>query len=208
MKVKICGMRDPANILEVGELQPDFMGFIFYEQSPRCVPRNLGIPRELNKSIKKVGVFVNEPFEWVFDRVNKHALDFAQLHGSEPASICEKLKQAEISVIKTFSIDEDFDFKSVAPYKPVCDYFLFDTKGKLPGGNASTFDWNLLQRYDQSVPFFLSGGISPDNVQRVLQLKSMNLFGVDVNSGIESSPGMKDVNKVDQLLKILNPKLL
>lgn len=203
MKLKICGMREPDNILEVGALRPDFMGFIFYDQSPRCVPRNFRIPPELHDSIKKVGVFVDERFEWIFDIVNKHALDFAQLHGNEPELICEKLKQADMGVIKVFSIDESFDFKTVNSYKSVSDYFLFDAKGKFYGGNASTFDWNLLQRYDQEVPFFLSGGISPSNIHSISQVKGMNLYGVDVNSGVELSPGVKDVDKVKELLENL-----
>jgi phosphoribosylanthranilate isomerase len=196
-------MREPANILDVGMLQPDFMGFIFYDQSPRCVPSSFEIPSKLNQSIKKVGVFVNENFEKVFEVVNRHELDFAQLHGDEPVSFCEKLKQAEIGVIKVFSIDDDFDFKLVNPYKKVVDYFLFDTRGKHRGGNASTFDWNLLEQYDQEIPFFLSGGISPSNVGDGMQLKNLNLYGFDVNSGVENEPGMKDVNKIRELKKVI-----
>jgi len=194
-------MREPDNILEVGALQPDFLGFIFYDQSPRCVSSAFKIPASLSQAVKKVGVFVNDPFERVLDRVNKHTLDFAQLHGNETVALCEKLKQTEIGVIKTFSIDSNFDFKRVNPYKSVVDFFLFDTKGKYHGGNATTFDWNLLQRYDQEVPFFLSGGISPINIDQTLQLKGLNLYAVDVNSGVEIEPGVKDVDKVKRLLK-------
>lgn len=196
-------MREPANILDVGALQPDFMGFIFYDQSPRYVSSSFEIPINLNQSIKKVGVFVNETFEKVFDTVNQHELDFAQLHGDETVSFCEKLKQAEIGVIKVFSIDYNFDFNLTNPYKKVVDYFLFDTKGKHRGGNASTFDWNLLQRYDQEIPFFLSGGISPSNINEAMQLKGLNLYGFDVNSGVEIEPGMKDVNKIKELKEII-----
>ena len=203
VKLKICGMRYPVNILEVGALSPDFMGFIFYDQSPRCVPQDFRIPPALNASIKKVGVFVDDPFERVFDTVNKHKLDFAQLHGDESAILCEKLKQAEIGVIKAFSIHEDFDFKRLDPYKSVCDFFLFDTKGKCRGGNATSFDWDLLQRYDQEVPFFLSGGVSMANIERALQLKGLNLYGIDVNSGVELNPGVKDVDKIKELIKIM-----
>ena len=196
-------MREPENILGVAKLQPDFMGFIFYDQSPRCVPHNFKMPLELSSYIKKVGVFVDEQYERVFDSVNRHGLDYAQLHGNETVLHCEKLKQAGIGVIKVFSIDESFDFKSVEPYKDVSDFFLFDTKGKLYGGNALTFDWNLLQRYDQEIPFFLSGGVSSSNIRDVLQLKDLNLYAVDVNSGVEISPGVKDVSKINQLVNIL-----
>ena len=189
-------MRYPVNILEVGALSPDFMGFIFYGQSPRFVSTGFRIPHELPTSIKKVGVFVDDPFERVFDAVNKHKLDFAQLHGDETVVFCEKLKQAEKGVIKAFSIDRDFDFNQLDPYKSVCDFFLFDTKGKYRGGNASSFDWDLMQRYDQEVPFFLSGGVSLANIERALQLKGLNLYGIDVNSGVELNPGVKDVERL------------
>ncbi|HEU5289030.1 MAG TPA: phosphoribosylanthranilate isomerase [Cyclobacteriaceae bacterium] len=201
LKLKICGMRYPVNILEVGLLLPDFMGFIFFNESPRCVPHDFKIPTALPESIKKVGVFVNDSRDRVFNEVNKHGLDFAQLHGDEPVDLCEKIKQANVGVIKVFSIDDDFDFKNVNPYKKVADFFLFDTKGKYRGGNAKTFDWNLLNQYDQEVPFFLSGGISPGNINQLLQLKGMNLYGVDVNSGFELNPGVKDVDKIRELLK-------
>ena len=196
-------MREPANILDVSALQPDFMGFIFYDQSPRCVPHDFRIPTKLNQSIKKVGVFVDDSFEQVFDTVNRHALDFVQLHGKETVSFCEKLKRTEVGVIKAFSIDSNFDFKLVNPYKKAVDFFLFDTKGKYHGGNATSFDWNLLQRYDQEIPFFLSGGISQSNIDEALKLKDLNLYGFDVNSGVEIKAGMKDVDKVRELKRII-----
>jgi len=203
VKLKICGMREPANILDVGALKPDYMGFIFYDQSPRCVPSSFTMPNELNQTIKKVGVFVEAHIDQVFEAINKHDLDSVQLHGSETVSFCEKLKLADNGVIKVFSIDSNFDFKLLNPYKPVVDFFLFDTKGKYRGGNASTFDWDLLQKYDQEIPFFLSGGISPTNVDQVLELKGLNLYGVDVNSGVEIEPGVKEVNKIKALKKLL-----
>jgi phosphoribosylanthranilate isomerase len=196
-------MREPANMLDIGMLQPDFMGFIFYDKSPRCVPGSFEIPTHLNQSIKKVGVFVNDSFERVFDTISRHELDFAQLHGDETVSFCEKLKQAEIGVIKVFSIDENFDFKLINPYKRVVDYFLFDTKGKHRGGNASIFDWSLLKQYDQEIPFFLSGGITLSNINEALQLKNFNLYGLDVNSGVEIEPGRKDIDKIKELKRII-----
>ncbi len=200
IKLKICGMREPGNILEVSELQPDFMGFIFYPQSPRCVPDDFSLPIGLPTSIKRVGVFVNEKFEPISNTVNKHALDFVQLHGNEPVTLCEELKLAGVGVIKVFSIGEGFDFGAVEPYKNAVDFFLFDTLGKYVGGNASAFDWDILNQYDQEVPFFLSGGISPDNIQDIAKLSEMNLYAGDVNSGVEISPGVKDMNKIKELL--------
>ena len=202
-KVKICGMRDPDNILEVGELKPDFMGFIFYATSPRCVPEDFSVPTDLPASIKKVGVFVNERLARILDIVKKNALDFVQLHGSETAQQCKILKESGVSVIKAFSLDDHFDFALTNPYKHFVDYFLFDTKGKFYGGNASTFDWNMLQKYDQEIPFFLSGGISISTISDLSQLRDMNLYAIDVNSGVEVSPGLKDINKIKELLNKL-----
>jgi phosphoribosylanthranilate isomerase len=203
-KLKICGMRYPINILEVGELRPDFMGFIFYDQSPRYVSPEFRIPSALDESIQKVGVFVDDSIEQVLSTVKKHNLDYVQLHGDETGAFCEGLKAEGTRVIKVFSVDHNFDFKTVDPYKAVVDFFLFDTKGLYRGGNASAFDWNLLQRYDQEVPFFLSGGISISNVDHALQLKDLNLYGLDVNSGVELNPGVKDVDRIAELIKVLN----
>lgn len=204
VKIKICGMLDPENILEVAALQPDFMGFIFYHQSPRCVSLDFKIPTEFPSSIKRVGVFVNEDFDKIINTIQRHNLDCVQLHGDESVAMCMKLKQSGASVIKVFSIGEDFDFKRVEPYKKTVDFLLFDTKGRHYGGNATIFDWNILNKYDQEVPFFLSGGISPENVQQVKSLSRMNIYALDLNSGVESKPGIKDTNRISQVRPILN----
>jgi len=207
IKLKICGMREPDNILEVGELEPDFMGFIFYDRSPRYVPASFVMPSGFRKTIQKVGVFVNEGFDEIINLIRKHNLDFVQLHGNEPVSLSKKLKETGVGVIKVFSIDQNFDFKILNPYKSVVDFFLFDTKGKFYGGNASTFDWNVLRQYDQKTPFILSGGISLENVHDIAKLKGMNIHAVDINSGVEIEPGVKDVNTINQLMKILKSKI-
>ena len=199
-------MREPDNILEVGELEPDFMGFIFYDRSPRYVPASFVMPSGFRKTIQKVGVFVNEGFDEIINLIRKHNLDFVQLHGNEPVSLSKKLKETGVGVIKVFSIDQNFDFKILNPYKSVVDFFLFDTKGKFYGGNASTFDWNVLRQYDQKTPFILSGGISLENVHDIAKLKGMNIHAVDINSGVEIEPGVKDVNTINQLMKILKSK--
>ncbi len=206
IKLKICGMREPDNILEVGELEPDLMGFIFYDRSPRCVPAGFMLPSGLRKSIRKVGVFVNEGFDEITNKVRTHSLDFVQLHGNEPVTLSEKLKETGVGVIKAFSIDQHFDFDELNPYKGVVDFFLFDTKGKFYGGNASTFDWSLLNQYDQEVPFFLSGGVSSENVHDIAKLKGMNIHGVDINSSVEIQPGLKDIDAINDFLNILNSK--
>ncbi len=192
-------MRDAQNILDVAKQQPDFMGFIFYKKSPRYVGDGFEIPEAFPSSISRVGVFVNEEFEKIVSLSKEHKLDYLQLHGNEPVGQVKKLNDLGLKTIKVFSIGDAFDFSITVEYQPYCDYFLFDTKGKYYGGNAKIFGWNQLEKYDQKIPFFLSGGIDPENVSRIGRLKGMNLFALDVNSGVEISPGMKDVNRLTRL---------
>lgn len=201
--LKVCGNRD--NIVEVASLNPDYMGFIFYEPSPRHVGVDFKMP-VLPKSIKKVGVFVNEEVEVIKKLVAKFKLDFVQLHGHESVEDCRVLKEFGVGVIKVFSVDATFDFDTTAPYEGVVDYFLFDTKGKFYGGNAIPFDWNLLVNFHQRVPFFLGGGLTQENISGIRNLSTMNLHAIDVNSGVEDSPGLKSIVKIESILEILNSK--
>lgn len=201
--LKICGMRDPANIAEVAALQPDYMGFIFYEQSPRYVGKDFVMPA-VQPSVKRVGVFVNEETDKILNKVTQYTLDFIQLHGNESPEQCRELQDKGANIIKAFSLDGDFDFKSVRAYADCVRYFLFDTKGKYFGGNAASFDWTLLQRYDQHIPFFLSGGISAENVSGLKGIKNLNLYALDVNSGAENSPGVKDIDKIKELKRVVS----
>ena len=194
-------MRDAANVLGVAALQPDYMGFIFYKKSPRFVGEDFQLPASFPVAIKKVGVFVNETPEKMLALASTLQLDFLQLHGNESVEVCNTIKQAGIGVIKVFSVDDDFDFTVTKPYQSAVDYFLFDTKGKYYGGNAQAFDWSVLKRYDQQVPFFLSGGITPDNVTNIAALKDMNLHALDVNSGVEIQPALKSMEKLNTLIK-------
>ncbi len=196
-------MRNPANIAEVAALRPDYMGFIFYDKSPRYVGKDFELST-LNNSIKKVGVFVNERTEEILEKVSIYKLDLVQLHGNESSRECQKLKDSGVKIIKAFSVDRNFDFNSVKEYADGVDYLLFDTKGKFFGGNATTFDWKLLKQYDQQVPFFLSGGISPENVSALKELQNLNIHAVDVNSGVEVSPGVKDSNKIKELKRVID----
>lgn len=207
IRLKICGMRDPSNIIEVSQLRPDYMGFIFYDKTPRYVGDDFFIPEEFPAATKRVGVFVNESSEGIVRKVEAFKLDMVQLHGHEPVSQCGELKDQGVDVIKVFSVDDDMDFKVTEAYGSVVDYFLFDTKGKFFGGNAQAFDWNVLTRYDQKVPFFLSGGITPENVERIGALNAFNIRAIDVNSGVELRPGLKDVEKIKAIKSILNSKL-
>jgi len=199
---KICGMRDAANIMEVAELQPDYMGFIFYEASPRFVGNQFDIP-DLPSRINRVGVFVNESLGRVQDLIQQHRLDFVQLHGDESVAYAKELK-SKVGVIKVFRIDENFDFNSTVEFEHVADFFLFDTRGKHYGGNAMRFDWSLLKNYSGSVPFFLSGGISKSNIQELKNFQHEKLYALDINSGVEEKPGYKSVAKITDLQKSLN----
>ncbi|MBK5280332.1 MAG: phosphoribosylanthranilate isomerase [Bacteroidia bacterium] len=210
-KLKVCGMCHAENISKVADLEPDYLGFIFYPKSKRFVGDDFEISGQLSRSIKRVGVFVNEKTEVILGLASKHGLDFIQLHGDESVTQCIELKQNRLGIIKAFSIDDQFNFDMVNAYKPVVDYFLFDTKSESYGGTGKAFNWRLLNQYDQQVPFFLSGGLSASNMKQTKDIMKMNLHGLDINSGVEVSPGVKDVDKIKELNTILDqieiPKL-
>lgn len=187
MKLKICGMKYHENILEVSQLLPDYLGFIFYVKSSRYFDGE--IP-EIPKSIKKVGVFVNANLDEINSKIKKYDLDLIQLHGNETPEFCKNLKQDKIEIIKVFSVDDDFDFSELEPFEEVCDYFLFDTKGKLHGGNGITFNWQILENYKSQKPLFLSGGIGIEEIENIKKLK-LPIFAIDVNSKFEIEPGLK-----------------
>lgn len=213
MKLKICGMKYPENILELGSLLPDYMGFIFWKKSARYFD---GVIPELPKSIKKVGVFVNETVEIILAKAQQNNLQAIQLHGHESVEFCldlknkiKNLKEVQIEIIKVFSVADDFDFEVLKPFENICDYFLFDTKGKLPGGNGTTFDWKVLEKYPTNKPFFLSGGIGIEEMDAMKEISKTNLplYAIDVNSKFEIEPGLKNIEKLNNFkhnLKTLN----
>lgn len=196
IKIKVCGMRDANNITQVATLGPDYMGFIFYPPSPRYVGADFKLSDKDATPIVRVGVFVNAENEEILRQSRLVGFDHVQLHGNEGVHQAGALKDSGFKVIKVFSVDDDFDFGITRQFAPVVDFLLFDTRGKLYGGNARAFNWNVLRRYDQDVPFFLSGGISPENVKDIASLEGMNLHALDVNSGAEGAPGLKDVKKL------------
>lgn len=219
MKLKVCGIRH--NPQEVMQLQPNYMGCIFWEPSVRYFKGELP---EFPKSIKKVGVFVDAPLEDVLEKVERYQLDAVQLHGAESPEYCKTLhKEAALvspkkqtsqqiplsnapilthtlEIIKAFSIKDQFDFSILRDYEAVCHYFLFDTKGKLPGGNGYTFDWSVLRDYPSTKPYFLSGGIGLENIDSLLaflqQQEAQYCHAIDVNSAFEIEPGHKDIEKL------------
>ena len=201
MKLKVCGMRDAENIKALGELNPDFIGFIFYDKSPRFVGNELEVQvlNSLPSGIKKVGVFVNASIDYILQNVRKYRLNYVQLHGNEMPDFCKSLRLKGVNIIKAFRVDDTFIFSQLNNYKPHVDFFLFDAKGDGYGGNGITFDWNILKKYDNEKPYFLAGGISPDNVDELKNI-TPKPYAVDVNSKFELSPGMKDIEKLKELV--------
>jgi phosphoribosylanthranilate isomerase len=195
MKIKICGMKFPENIRAVAALHPDFMGFIFYPKSPRYAePLDIATLNSLPKSIKKIGVFVNENLENILTIAYKYSLDGVQLHGSELVEMCKELHKVGYIVIKAFPISEAYNFKVTKAYEGVCDYFLFDTKTEAYGGSGVKFNWKMLDEYVGETNFLLSGGIAADDAEAILKIKHPKFAGIDLNSKFELKPGLKDID--------------
>ena len=204
MKIKVCGMKHAANIAEVANLHPDYLGFIFYPKSPRLISE---VSAELIKyvpaDIKTVGVFVSEEIDEVKLKIAKHQLKAVQLHGAESVEYCAELKNIGVEVIKAFGVHTAFDFKQLERYAPVVDYFLFDTQTPAHGGSGKVFDWKLLDGYQLDQPYFLSGGIGLEHVQQIKTIQDPRLYTVDVNSKFELEPGLKDVEQLKAFFKKL-----
>lgn len=203
MKLKVCGMRKIENIKALIELQPDYMGFIFWASSIRYVDQPTA---SLPSSIKKTGVFVDASLDFIQSTIEDHKLNAVQLHGEETPTYCSLVKNFAVEVIKSFSIKDQFDFSTLSPYEVSCDYFLFDTKGELPGGNGYGFDWTVLDTYPSQKPFFLSGGIGPNDITKInaLTKTDLPLFAIDVNSKFEHSLGLKNIDLITTFKQELN----
>jgi phosphoribosylanthranilate isomerase len=213
LQIKVCGMRDNDNIKAISELPIDYIGFIFYEKSPRYVDTtstNIETLSKLMKQLKqpKVGVFVNADIDFIYLKVIDYQLDILQLHGKESVEFIKKLKnQSPIpnphpQIWKAFLMDENFDFKTTEPYQGLVDMFLFDTKSLQHGGAGVKFDWNILKKYKGKTPFMLAGGINEKDADIIRNLKSEipNLAGVDLNSRFEIEPGLKDIDKLKKFI--------
>ncbi|MBN8685734.1 MAG: phosphoribosylanthranilate isomerase [Chitinophagales bacterium] len=197
MNIKVCGITEMKQLQQLDGLDIDFAGMIFYKESPRYVVGKLN-PKDVKNAdfdLRKTGVFVNPEMIEVLDAIDEYGLEVVQLHGDETPEMCEDLS-SEVEVIKAFRIkgDEDID-KLVAPYDAVCDYYLFDTGGLKEsfGGTGQQFDWSILSKAKIEKPFFLSGGIGVEDAGRVKAFKHPDMFGVDINSKFEVSPGVKDM---------------
>ncbi|WP_205943505.1 phosphoribosylanthranilate isomerase [Pedobacter polaris] len=202
LKIKVCGMKQASNIAAVAELQPDYLGFIFYHKSPRLIS---DVSAELIKyvppTIKTTGVFVDEELEIVKQNIIKYNLKAVQLHGQESVAYCTALRSSGAEIIKAFGVNEDFNFAQLAAYLNSVDYFLFDTQTPAHGGSGKVFDWNLLQNYALDKPYFLSGGIDLTHTTTIKNINDARLYALDVNSKFELEPGLKDVEKLREFFK-------
>ncbi len=203
LKVKVCGMTDPANIKEVAEAGPDFMGFIFYPRSPRYVGQDPDpeIFSNVPAGILKVGVFVHEDPVTVIEIAAMTGLGLVQLHGTETPDYCESLKLAGLRIIKAFGICDYTDFDIYGSYMDVCDYFLFDTRNEKYGGSGKKFNWKIIDNYRLDKPFFLSGGIGPEDVVEITGIQNEKLMAVDVNSRFETATGIKDARTLKRFIE-------
>ncbi|MBQ8055690.1 MAG: phosphoribosylanthranilate isomerase [Paludibacteraceae bacterium] len=196
MKIKVCGMRDPQNVAELLELQPDFMGMIFYPKSSRFVTEPEKIAPLVHKtSTKLVGVFVNEPMESIEQKIKDLQLDYVQLHGNETVEYAQQVKALGVGIIRAISVANAEDFDAISrEYERLADYLLFDYKCASYGGSGTKFDWSLLNRYQLNVPFLLSGGIGINDAEACKQITHPMFVGVDLNSQFEIAPAIKDID--------------
>lgn len=224
MLIKVCGMRDTENIRAVSELDIDLMGFVFCQTSPRYVmmiSSQAGIIPDYSEErlrkgrgentpvsrIKRVGVFMDDMPQSIVTRVYNYDLDYVQLHGDESKEMIENFRRTVdpdikpgIKVIKTISVGCKDDVQKYKHYVGVVDMFLFDTKCECAGGSGEQFDWSVLDNYDGDIPFLLSGGIGPDDVEKVKAFKHPQFAGIDLNSCFETEPGVKDVEKLKKFI--------
>lgn len=189
--IKVCGMTQGDNIQAVEALGVDWMGFIFYDRSPRHVVKR---PCFMPQRAQRVGVFVNAPIEDIRCQIEAYGLHYVQLHGDESPLFCSEVASWGVGVIKAFSLSEASDLAATRCYEGCCSYYLFDTKTQhLRGGSGTMFNWQLLAAYDGATPFLLSGGIGPEQIGALRSFQHALWAGIDLNSRFESAPGVKDV---------------
>ena len=205
MKIKVCGMgREPEKVSTVASLGADFIGFIFFQGSPRNVGEmNSEVTRSGPEGVKPVGVFVNASEEEILRLVDKYSLKTVQLHGNETPEFCLSLKQKGLEVIKAVRVPETVSanfFTGLKEYEGHVDLFLFDTAGKEAGGNGIKFDWKILEDYNLDIPYLLSGGIAPQDAELLKGNLPDKCVGIDINSRFELAPGIKDIEKIKSFI--------
>ena len=206
VKVKICGITNLEDAIKACEYGADLLGFVFVKDTPRCVKEDkvkdiiLNLPKEYKDKVDRVGLFVNKDIDIIREAVSYCDLNYIQLHGQESPDYCRKLKEKlpERKILKAIKVKSDMPLKSILDYDAI-DFFLFDSFGEtVPGGTGKRFNWDLLEGIKFNKPFFLAGGLNPDNVARAV--KTVKPYGVDVSSGVEKSPGIKDEIKVKEFI--------
>jgi len=202
MNIKVCGMRDSANIANLCQLPINYIGFIFFAKSTRFVGEDFDAMNTnlVPSHIKKVGVFVNASEQYILSKIKTYNLDAIQLHGNESPYFCKTFANKNIEIIKAFGIDECFNFTSLNDYNEACNYFLFDTKALSHGGTGLKFDWTILQNYKGEKPFFLSGGITIDDVDAIKKLTTLPIHCLDINSKFELSAAMKNIKQIERFI--------
>jgi phosphoribosylanthranilate isomerase len=204
-KIKICGLTNLEDARFASGLFVDYLGFIFYDKSPRFIdPAKAGAIINWLEGPEKIGVFVNQSLDEVNELAKQTGLDYVQLHGNETVEYCELIEKPIIKVIH-ITLDTTLEIlqDKVNEFNEVVDYFLFDTKvGDQWGGTGITFDWNIIKNI-KSKPYFLSGGLNSKNVTHALEL--LDPFAVDISSGIEEEPGLKDLEKMKEFVHAVRP---
>ncbi len=190
-------MRDSENIRAIEQTKADLMGFIFHPKSPRFVA---SLPEYMPKKQKRVGVFVNASLEQILAKAQKFSLEYIQLHGDEPPAFCSELKNRGLKVIRAQRIANTDDIIRAESYN-MADLMIFDTKTELYGGSGKKFNWQLLEDYKGCVPFLLSGGIRSDTFEEIKAFFHPQFAGIDLNSGFEISPALKDVGKLNNFIE-------
>lgn len=190
-------MRDSENIRAIEQTKADLMGFIFHPKSPRFVA---SLPEYMPKKQKRVGVFVNASLEQILAKAQKFSLEYIQLHGDEPPAFCSELKNRGLKVIRALRIANADDIIRAESYN-MADLMIFDTKTQLYGGSGKKFNWQLLENYKGCVPFLLSGGIRSDTFEEIKAFFHPQFAGIDLNSGFEISPALKDVGKLNNFIE-------
>lgn len=200
MIIKVCGMKYAENIRALDKLKPDMTGFIFHPSSPRFTDT---VPEYMPSSSLRVGVFVNSETEYILYKVREFCLNLVQLHGNESPEQCRAIRSKGIDIIKAFSLKTDNADTITEPYDGLCRYYLFDTPCAAYGGSGKTFDWTLTQSYHGKTPFLLSGGIRPESLEQISSFRHPSFAGIDINSGFETAPGMKDTEAIYEFIKRL-----
>jgi phosphoribosylanthranilate isomerase len=196
-------MRNKENNAQLIELPIDYIGFIFYDKSPRFVGTQIdpAIIELIPPQIQKVGVFVNSPLNETISIAENNQIDFLQLHGSETPEYCNKLQDRGFSIIKSFKAENEGLQKKLEEYRFSCNYYLFDTPTKNFGGSGEKFDWTILKSMKIYLPFFQSRGNSLEDAKSLQNIKLQGHHAIDLNSRFETSPGIKNIELIRNFIE-------